>query len=302
MTHKLLKIAGIFSVCFTAMTAHGQQASIDVRGEPLTSAEITVMPPVCKLIVVERPMIHLGAGDGPLAEYAYLFEEPRYQLAKGNPHIHHYCWALVSKQRYFSASGKTKREYWYAQYKGDIEYVLRRTNKNWPHFDVLYLELASMHMIRGEYLSGIQKADGALKYNPWNEKAYIFKSDAYKHMGKKDLAIKFAQEGFSKNPESSPLRRRLKSLGITPPESPIKSENIVESNPEIENQTPIQPIRNQNAPTPKEPDSDMGRESSNSSSPESGQAPDETGDAPNNRTQKMNNDSPPNNPYCRFCP
>lgn len=260
------------------------------------------MPPVCKLIVVERPMIHLGAGDGPLAEYAYLFEEPRYQLAKGNPHIHHYCWALVSKQRYFSASGKTKREYWYAQYKGDIEYVLRRTNKNWPHFDVLYLELASMHMIRGEYLSGIQKADGALKYNPWNEKAYIFKSDAYKHMGKKDLAIKFAQEGFSKNPESSPLRRRLKSLGITPPESPIKSENIVESNPEIENQTPTQPIRNQNAPTPKEPDSDMGRESSNSSSPESGQAPDETGDAPNNRTQKMNNDSPPNNPYCRFCP
>ena len=101
-----LGIAFCFLICCSA--AHGQQQPIDIRGEPLTQAEIAVLPAVCKLIVVEQPNIHLGAGDGPLKEFAPIFEEPQYQLAKGNPHLHHYCWALVSTQRYFRAEGKAK--------------------------------------------------------------------------------------------------------------------------------------------------------------------------------------------------
>lgn len=190
--------------------------SREVRGERVTPADIAALPPVCRLIM-ENPGIHHTVGQ---TKNAALFERAEYQMAKGNIHVHHYCWALISKQRYFRESNKLKRDAYFKTYLGDLNYVFEHSPKDWRFFDVLHLEQASMHLIRGDFAKGVQQADEALRLNPRAEKAYIVKSDAYKEMGKKPLAIKTAQEGLAKNPESTVLRKRLAKLGVTPPELP----------------------------------------------------------------------------------
>lgn len=254
-------------------------AEVSVRGETLTSAELQVLPPVCKLIVVDIPNAHLGAGTGPLTQYAPLFDEPRYQMAKNNIHFHHYCWALVSKQRYFRERDKNKRNSYLAQFMGDIDYVLRHTDKSWPYFDVMLVEQGQMQSILGNYAAAISKANEALRYQPKSELAYQLKTDAYKNMGNKTAAIATAKEGLEKNPDSTRLRKRLTGLGQTVPP-------LVERKP-----TPVEPAKETtggNAPptTTSAPNASPTTDSATS---------DKTDAAPETIGTK-------NNPYCRFCP
>lgn len=254
-------------------------AEVSVRGETLTPAELQVLPPVCKLIVVDIPNAHLGAGTGPLTQYAPLFNEPRYQMAKNNIHFHHYCWALVSKQRYFRERDKNKRNSYLSQFMGDIDYVLRHTEKSWPYFDVMLVEQGQMQSILGNYAAAISKANEALRYQPKSELAYTLKTDAYKNMGNKTAAIATAKEGLEKNPDSTRLRKRLTGLGQTVP--PIAEHKSAPVEPAKETTGGDAPPTTTSAP---------------SASPTTDSVTsDKTEAAPETIGTK-------NNPYCRFCP
>ena len=258
--------------------ASGSLAEIvSIRGEPLQASEIQTMSPLCKLIVVDQPGVHHGAGNGPLKEHAPLFEEPRYQMAKNNIHIHHYCWALVSKQRYFRERDKNKRKHYLSQFNGDIDYVLQHSDKSWPYFDVMLTEQGQMQMILGNYGAALAKADQALKYQPNSEAAYLLKTDAYKNMGNKTAAIAAGKQGLEKNPDSTRLRKRLMRLGQTVPplaeRKPLVTEN---ANPTVTEKTPGSEPASA-APAPEKAASEK--------------APSE----PETIGTK-------NNPYCRFCP
>lgn len=248
-------------------------AEVAVRGEPLTAAELQVMPPVCKLIVVDTPNAHLGAGTGPLTQYAPLFEEPRYQMAKNNINFHHYCWALVSKQRYFRERDKNKRNFYLSQFMGDIDYVLQHTDKSWPYFDVMLVEQGQMQATLGNFAAAISKANDALRRQPNSELAYVLKTDSYKNMGNKTAAISTAKEGLEKNPESTRLRKRLTGLGQTVP--PLAERK----------------------PVPVEPPKETTRSDTSQNTPP---APDSvTSDKTEPTTETIGTK---NNPYCRFCP
>lgn len=257
-------------------------AEVSVRGQPLTAAELQVMSPMCKLIVVDVPNAHLGAGTGPLAKYAPLFEEPRYQMAKGNIHIHHYCWALVSKQRYFRESSKAKRDSYLAQFMGDIDYVLKHSNKSWPYFDVLLVEQGQMQMILGNFSTALAKANEALKYKPGSEIAYVLKTDAYKNMGNKTAAISAAKEGIEKNPYSTRLRKSLTRLGQVAPPMPEATPPVAES---------------ASPQDPASPDSASGTPSATAATPDKSESAEDDKNAREPETIGTKN-----NPYCRFCP
>jgi tetratricopeptide (TPR) repeat protein len=218
----LIPVAQVHAAAKGDATAKGGAVapSQEVRGERVTPADMAALPPVCRLIM-ENPGIHHTVGQ---TKNAALFERAEYQMAKGNIHVHHYCWALISKQRYFRESSKLKRDAYFKTYLGDLNYVFEHSPKDWPFFDVLHLEQASTHLIRGDFAKGIQQADEALRLNPQAEKAYTVKSDAYKEMGKKALAIKTAQEGLDKNPASTVLRKRLAKLGVAPPPLPKQAD------------------------------------------------------------------------------
>lgn len=256
--------------------------TIIVRDEPLQTSEIQTMPPVCKLIVVDQPGVHNGAGSGPLAQHAALFDEPRYQMAKNNIHLHHYCWALVSKQRYFRERDPNKRKHYLTQFNGDIEYVLQHSSKSWPYFDVLLAEQGQMQMILGNYAGALAKADQALKFQPNSEAAYLLKTDAYKNMGNKTAAIAAGKQGLEKNPESTRLRKRLERLGQTVP--PLASKPASE--------TPaVQPDKNAPASSVGTAVDKVAGEKAADEKAASEKA------APEPETIGTKN-----NPYCRFCP
>lgn len=196
-------------------------SALKVRDEPVPSSDIALLPPVCKLILVEHPGAHLGAGNGPLQKYVALFEQPGYEMAAHNPHLHHYCWALISKQRYFRAQGQIQREYYFKQFMGDIGYVLTNTaDKKWPYFHVLLIEQASMLKIRGDYPNSLMKIDEALRFKPDYDKAYALKSDIFLAMGDRKKAIDTVQSGLEQDPRSRLLRRRLEQLGVKVPPLP----------------------------------------------------------------------------------
>lgn len=291
---------GLFLAALLAsLNANAQEVS--VRGEPVSKSDIAALNPVCRLIM-ENPGINHTIGQKRNAE---LFERPEYNMAKGNGHIHHYCWSLIHKQRYFRERNKGKRDFYFSQYLGDIDYVLKHSDKNWPYFDVMHLEVASMYMILGDYSTSIKKADEALRAKPGTEKAYVIKSDAYKGMGKKDMAIKVAEEGLRENPESSQIRRRLVKLGVTPPDLPQQPDKVVApANPaasgagtksiEEAGTEGINSGETGTGPAVGGKEREERKGASSTTTGDSSVIPEDQKDSSVNQ--------PKNNPYCRFCP
>jgi len=289
-------------------------SALQVRGEQVPQNDISILPPVCKLIVVEKPGAHHGAGNAPLQEHVALFERPGYEMAAHNPHLHHYCWALISKQRYFRANGKTQRDYYFKQFIGDIDYVLNNTaDKSWPFFHVLLIEQASMMNIRGDYPRSLLKIDQALRSKPDYDKAYALKSDVLLAMGDKKKAIEVAQMGLEKDPRSRLLRRRLEQLGVKVPPPPPGP--VVDNNKENASSAEA-------AGSPAAAKQAKGNDASDGGSiatPPAAEIPNtkETGSgmeakpnmAPAADPAGKNQDAPatgtgsqPGKPYCRFCP
>lgn len=295
-------IALLFASSFS--TINVQAKEIVVRGEPVSKSDIAALNPVCRLIM-ENPGIHHSQGQ---IKNAALFERPEYNMAKGNGTLHHYCWALIHKQRYFRERTKTKRDFYFTQYLYDIDYVIKNSSKSWPYFDVLHLELASTYLIRGDYPASIKSVDDALRFKPGSEKAYTIKSDAFKEMGKKETAIKIAREGLEKNPQSSQLQKRLVKLGVTPLELPPPSLQEKSVNPakpadvgtkqEAENaaatgseispgltviQNEVKELKSDPSTVPAEPAPAIDGKSHDSQN-------------------ALDGNQPKKNPYCRFCP
>lgn len=260
-----------------------QVHALEIRGEPASEADIATLPPVCKLILIEQPGVHHVVGQ---REHPELFERPEYRMAKGNPHLHHYCWSLIHKQRYFRAQGATQKNYRFTQFMGDIGYVLTNADKDWPYFHVMLLEEADLLIVRRDFPQAILKIQEALSHEPKYEKAYVLLYDAYLGMGDKKKAIKAAQDGLIDNPRSKPLRRRLKEQGILPPPPP----------PEPAAETTLDTAADTTTPSQSLPD--VAKKQGNNS----------------NQTQESTEidgalkpvETPvigtPDNPYCRFCP
>ena len=276
MSCLILLLAALFPLVTEAAAKKG---AINVRGEAVSASDMAALPPLCHLLL-ENEGIHHSTGQKRNAE---LFMRPEYQMAKGNIHVHHYCWALVSKQRYFRESAKGRRDFYFDRYLGDINYVFEHSPKTWGFFDVLHLELAGTYLIRGDQAKAIHHADQAIAARPASEKAYVVKSDAYKQMGKKALAVETALEGLKRNPDSKVLRSRLGKLGVKPP----APEEIARQAPADE---PV-PTAAATAET-----GDEGASTAEADGASSQPAPPTTESA-----ATASQDAKPN-PYCRFCP
>lgn len=279
--------------------------ALEVRGEQVSQADISMLTPVCRLILVERPSVHLKAGDGPLPEDAPLFERPEYAMGKNNAHLHHYCWALVHKMRYFRARTAHEKEFRFGQFIGDIDYVLRKSRKDWPYFHVLLADQAEMMKARGDYPFSLLKIDEALRYKPAYERAHALKSDVYLAMGDKKKAADTAQEGLEKIPRSKFLRWRLEQLGIkvSPPPEPDadgSKENVpgapASDNPAARQANGAGTPDGNNVATPA---------TLTPGTNEAGPGTPPTDDSAGKNQDKPatgSGNQPKDNPYCRFCP
>lgn len=300
----------LFWMFVLAIFASPLASAVEVRGEQVSQADISMLTPVCKLIMIENPNVHLKAGGGPLPGDAPLFERPGYGMGKDNPHLHHYCWALVHKMRYFRAGTAHEKDFRFSQFIGDIDYVLRKSRTDWPYFHVLLVDQAEMMKMRGDYPYSILKIDEALRHKPDYERAYALKSDVYLAMGDKKKAADAAQEGLDKIPRSKFLRWRLEQLGVKvppPPEPDADSEKENESDTETEaagDSATAEQANETNAPDSSviaAPDNDNETGQGAETRPDTPIDTDSAGkdqDKPETETDGQ----PKNNPYCRFCP
>lgn len=252
-------------------------AELEIRGEPTPASDIKVLPPVCKLILVERPGIHHFGGQ---RDHPEVFEPPQYRMAKNNPHLHHYCWSLVHKLRYFRARDQNERNYRYSQFMGDIDYVLKHSDPNWQYFHTMLLEQGDLMLVRRDFAGALAKAGEALRRKPGEERAFVLMFDAYMAMGDKKKAIHMAQEGLEHNPRSKPLRRRLEREGVKLAPLPA----LIPASAQVEAQA-TNPAVTDPADSPVV-------------TPPNG----ETQAAPSATPQEPEKPANPDNPYCRFCP
>jgi tetratricopeptide (TPR) repeat protein len=269
----------ILMFVFAALSANMAYA-IDVRGELTSDADIAALPPVCKLILVQRKNIHMTVGQ---REHPEIFMRPEYNIAQGNPHLHHYCWALVEKLRYFRATNETKKAYYLDQFMSDIDYVIQNSRNDWRYFDVMYLEQANMLFVIGEYDQALLKVQDALKKNQQNANAYALLSDIYNAKNNKKEAIAVLQDGLNYSPYSALLRKKMEDSGATPP--PLPATDVEAGNSTDLSKTPVSSA----APKTSADDYDLERSETDSASDISNQV-----DEKDSHSKR--------NPYCRFCP
>lgn len=256
----------------------------EVYGGIITERDKQSLPPVCRLILFEKPSAHQPEGQRVNGD---LFSLPEYRMAKNNIHLHHYCYGLLSRYRYFSVTSKADRDLFTKKFQDELDYVIVNqeiSDKSWPYFDLLYYEQAEMLFITNKYPEATAKALKALSITPSYAKAHALLSDIHMKMGKRDLALKQLREGLAANLSSKPLRRRLREID---PKDPLLSQSIPE---------PPQPT---DTTASKEPDA-VGAKNTNKPLPtDDSSSGDQAQEKPISTPAVTPN---PSNPYCRFCP
>lgn len=267
----LIKHFTLFALILTSSTVFAQQ---------VTKEDLKLLPPYCK----GTQLIRKVSGDTtPMGEYVKLY---------GNEftHLHHFCWALNTENKYFRNPSSS---YWKSMLNyaiGDLDYVINRSSPTFVFLPDIHLAKARIYSLQKQNGQAISSALKAIEIKPDYVRAYTFTSDLYITLGSKANAIKVLESALVHLPDSTPIRKRLVELGVTPPKidaSAAKSHG--------DTQPPASAIE---AAPPREaaksapPDSASSEQDQQSPNATPTAKPDEQQDAA----------QPPNNPYCRFCP
>lgn len=259
-----------------------------IDGIMITPQEEQQLEPVCKLILFERPDVHLNQSR---AEAVALFSRPEYDMAKDADFLHHRCWALVSRSRYFRAKTNRERGRFLSAFVDDMKYVINASVKQkgpngWKYLPLVRTELAELYLYEKQYVKVITELNAAINQDRGYAKAYAFLADTYIGMGDKAKALNIVSEGLAWASGANALQRRYRELGgkLPYPDSKIESS----------------------APAPQS-------ERATEEIPPLGQPPENSTESPStlpiipdvplkpvpNETENLGGEK---NKYCRFCP
>lgn len=272
------------------------QAAV-VRGETVTAAETAAMPPVCKLIVVEKPNAHID--QYAQRKNAALFDRPEYRMAKNATHVHHWCRAVISRQRYYAARTQQQRRAYMGDFYDEMDYVIRNMDPAWPYMPMMHAEKGEMYLLDKKYAEAMNHALSAVKLNPAFSRGYVLLVNVYIGMGQKDKALEAATEGIKRNPASSALKKMYDDLGgvkpypAEPVATPAKPAQEPEAKPETkpEEQDPSAQLPPVSTDEFKSADEEAAVTQPLRSPEEAPPPPDSAAPAPSGPKK-----------YCRFCP
>lgn len=281
----LAMLVAILMIVFSINPANARE--VIVQGEPVSPTEAARLDPVCKLIIVEQPMIHL---EQRRKEFAQLFDRPEYHMAKNADWVHHRCWAMISKQRSFAAySPKSRLKYspkWYAKlFHDDMNYIFKVAPSNWKYMPQMLYEDGDMYLIQRDYGNASKNAIRAIGLDPKYSRSYELLADTYSQMGNKRKALETTTEGLKHDPTSKRLIRRHVELGGTPPV--VAAQPAAEASAAIE--PPLAPIEPAPVTEPVETPSVVNAPATDAQEVQAAPPP---AAPPQSKT----------NPYCRFCP
>lgn len=209
----------VFLVVILGTIAASLQAAV-VRGETVTAAETATMPPLCKLIVVDKPNAHIDRYAQQ--KNAALFDRPEYRMAKNAYHVHHWCRAVISRMRFYAARTEQQRRAYLGDFYDEMDYVIRNTDQAWPYLPMMYAEKGEMYLQDKNFPQAMSNALSAIQLNQAFTRGYVLLVNVYTAMGQKDKALEAATEGLRHIPTANALKKMYDDLGgVKPYPEPI---------------------------------------------------------------------------------
>ncbi len=184
-----------------------------------TEQEYRQLPPYCqmqKFMAIWRPGYQATPQNDAVNNRNHALWEAKMGSGTGSNnifyHMHHWCWALVGFNRYYSDFKSPNRKGYLEQAIGDIDYVLQHSHDS----DSILPEILTR---RGKIYSILKKSGQAaadftraIKLKPKYGLAYVYYSDLYRESGQKDEAITIIKAGLAADPKSDLLQKQLQRL------------------------------------------------------------------------------------------
>lgn len=253
-------------------------SGIALADQKVTQEDLKLLPPVCK----GTQLIREVSGDKtPFGEYKRIYGDDFM-------HLHHYCWALNTQNKYHKNPTSV---YWRGMLPyaiGDLDYVIKNSSPTFVFLPDVYLAKARIYSLQKQNGQAIAAAHKAIETKPDSVRAYTFTSDLYENLGNKANAIKTLESALDHVPDSKPILKRLTRLGVKPrkrepvapkvemppaPASPAATKTPLPESAPPAQAVPQQPSRNGPHQEP-----------------------------PPMPTVQPIGEPTPQNPYCRFCP
>ena len=237
-----------------------------------TDAEVAVLPPYC---LAKFRGVDVKQWEDTLGSI-YL-------------HVHHYCGALLSANRYYKSSDIQDRNFYAQSIMNNLNYMIAHGEQSSALMPDIYLQrgvtLKTILKKPSEALPDLQKA---IEVNPKLIRAYLVLAELYEELKQRDKALATVTEGLRQVPNNKSLKLRYSELGGKKPypepyAAPEAKQESAEAPVKIEEDAlsskAIQAKREEDAQAPKK--------STETNSSSGAQAPAKIGT--------------PGNPWCRFC-
>lgn len=211
--------ACIFLAVFSASLGLKAWAASDpetgiVDDRKISASEAAVLDPMCRLILVEQPGAHLYLGQ---KKNAGLFDRPEYAMAKNAEFVHHRCWALLHKYRYFQTKENNEKKRLVGLFHQDMRYVLNNAPQGWKYIPQILVEQGEMYLLLKNTGQAMQNATRALGIDQDYGPAYGLLAEGHQALGNNAKALELITEGLRRDPDSKALQRRYTRLGGKPP-------------------------------------------------------------------------------------
>jgi tetratricopeptide (TPR) repeat protein len=243
--------------------------ALDTSATP-NAKEMRIMPPFC-------------VAKFTLAQGSPEWNAWRDRVGENFIDIHHYCFALVAVNRYWSSRSPQDRGFYLQRALLNYNYVVNAMKPDFTLGAELFSDRGALFMLMGKPGEAAKDFNKALSINPNFAKPYLQLADLHVAIKAPTHALETVTEGLRHLPDSTALQRRYLELGGKKPfPEPIIAkaaepvlEKAIETTPAAE--TVIEPVP---APAP-------------AASPTSEPAAASPSALPIGTHQ---------NPYCRFCP
>lgn len=233
----------------------------------LSASDLALMPPYCHGTQVIRSV---SQDPQPIENYISIY-------GKSYSHLHHYCEALVTINKYQFLQDKLVRESKMRKALIDIQYSIDRSDLAFVFLPDMYAAKARVLFTLRRDSEAVLALKKAIEVKPDYVPAIGQLSDFFAGKGDKAQAIKILEEGIDNTERATSLIKKLEKLGKTYQGTPGSSRKKEEP------RTPLV--------TEQSPDTEKRSSTTNNAEEITKQTPPSPVD---NR--------PADNPYCRFCP
>ena len=154
--------------------------------------------------------------DWVSANYPRLGDAAEFEASFGATwlHMHHYCWAQIDYLRSLQSFRPVQeRRELIANAVSDLDYVLTKMTVDFPLAAEMYTLRGKAKLQQGDVKGAEKSFLSAIKADPQYWRAYLHWASYLDMLGRKDLALKVAEDGLAHVPESKALKSLVHDIG-----------------------------------------------------------------------------------------